>query len=146
MRYKRELEEKLGQAVLAELRRLVRNGTIGVSRVKDMSYDYNMNVNTVYNDSRDKEEDIDLTMKQMLDRWCEITVCTLSPSVAQNKLLEILTESNCSNLAVNKIRQLCGAEESQVENSGTFKGNNNDRLIVFSSTNQPMGVPSHFAP
>ena len=122
MRYKHELEQKLGRGVVAELLHLVGTGAISRRQVKDMSYDYNMNVNTVYNDSHDKEEDIDLTMKQMLDRWCEITVCTLSPSVAQNKLLEILTESNCSNLAVHKIRQLCGAEESQVENSGTFKG------------------------
>ena len=126
MRFKQELEQKLGRAVVAELIHLVSTGAIGRSQVKEMSYEYNMNANMVYNDSRDKEEDIDLTMKQMLDRWCEITVCTLSPSVAQNKLLEILTESNCSNLAVHKIRQLCGAEESQVENSGTFKGSNDD--------------------
>ena len=126
MRYQKELEEKLGRDVLAELRRLVRIGHIGRHQVKDMSYDYNMDVNMIYNDSRDKET-IDTTMERMLDGWFEDTVCSLSQSEAQNKLLEILTESNCSNLAVHKIRQLCGAEESQVENSGTFKGNNNDQ-------------------
>lgn len=107
MRYQKELEEKLGRDVLAELRRLVRIGHIGRSRVKEMSYEHGMNVNTIYNDSRDKEETIDTTMERMLDGWFEDTVCSLSLSEAQNKLLEILRESRCSSLVVEEIRKLC---------------------------------------
>ena len=124
MRFKLELEQKLGQAVVAELTHLVVTGAIGRSQVKEMSYEHHMNVNMVYNDSRDKEENPDLTMKRMLDRWCEISVCFLSASDAQRKLLEILRESNCSPLTVHKISQLCGGEEASGENRGSFTGSN----------------------
>ena len=120
MKYRKEVEEKLGRAVVAELTHLVSTGAIGRSQVKEMSYEYNMNANTVYNDSRDKEENIDQTVKRMLDRWCEITVCSLSASAAQKKFVEILSESSCSPLAVHKISQLCGGEESSGESRRTY--------------------------
>ena len=97
----------------------------------EMSYQHNMNVNTVYSDSRDKEEKIDTTLERMLDGWYESSVCALSQSGAQSKLLEILRESSCSNLVLEGIRKLCqapgggGAEgDSSVENRGTFIGDN----------------------
>ena len=51
MKYSKELEEKLGRAVVRELRRLVSIGHIGRSQVKEMSYQHNMDVNTVYNET-----------------------------------------------------------------------------------------------
>ena len=87
----------------------------------EMSYQHNMNVNTVYNQSHDKEENIVLTMERMLDRWYEFTVCSLSQSEAQSKLQEILRESHCSNFVVDEIRKLCQAD-SLDENRGTFRG------------------------
>ena len=78
MRLKLELEERLGRAVVAELLRLVSIGHIGRRQVMEMSYQHNMNVNTVYNQSHDKEENIVLTMERMSDRWYEFTVCSLS--------------------------------------------------------------------
>ena len=107
MRFKLELEERLGRAVVAELLRLVGIGHIGRRQVMEMSYQHNMNVNTVYNQSHDKEENIVLTMERMLDRWYEFTVCSLTQSGAQSKLLEI--------------RKLCQAD-SLDENRGTFRG------------------------
>ena len=62
----------------------------------DMSNQHNMNVNTVYNQSQDKEENIVLTKERMFDRWYEFTVSSLSQSGAQSKLLEILRESHCT--------------------------------------------------
>ena len=96
MRFKLELEERLGRAVVAELLRLVSIGHIGRRQVMEMSYQHNMNVNTVYNQSHDKEVNIVLTMERMLDRWYEFTVCSLSQSEAQSKLQEILRESHCT--------------------------------------------------
>ena len=115
-------EERLGRAVVTELLRLV--GHIGRRQVMEMSYQHNMNVNTVYNQSHDKEENIVLTMERMLDRWYEFTVCSLSTSGAQSKLLEILRESHCSNFVVDEIRKLCqaGVGDSLDENRGTFRG------------------------
>ena len=124
MRFKLELEERLGRAVVAELLRLVSIGHIGRRQVMEMSYQHNMNVNTVYNQSHDKEENIVLTMERMLDRWYEFTVCSLSQSGAQSKLLEILRESHCSNFVVDEIRKLCQAD-SLDGNRGTFRGNLN---------------------
>ena len=115
-------EERLGRAVVTELLRLV--GHIGRRQVMEMSYQHNMNVNTVYNQSHDKEVNIVLTMERMLDRWYEFTVCSLSTSGAQNKLLEILRESHCSNFVVTEIRKLCRAD-SLDENRGTFIGSLN---------------------
>ena len=130
MKYRKELEEKLGLAVVVELRRLVSIGHIGRSQVKEMSYQHNMNVNTIYNDSHDKEEKIDTTMERMLDGWYESTVCSLSQSGAQRKLLEILRESSCSNLVLDGIRKLSqpagGGGDSSAENRGTFSGNNRE--------------------
>ena len=124
MRFKLELEERLGQAVVAELLRLVGIGHIGRRQVMEMSYQHNMNVNTVYNQSHDKEENIVLTMERMLDRWYEFTVCSLTMSGAQSKLLEILRESHCSNFVVDEIRKLCeaGGGDSLDENRGIFRG------------------------
>ena len=128
MKYSKELDEKLGPAVVAELRRLVSIGHVGRSQVKEMSYQHNMNVNTVYNQSHDKEENIVLTMERMLDRWYEITVWSLSQSGAQRKLVEILRESRCTNVVVEGIGTLChtpgAGGESLVEHTGTFSGNN----------------------
>ena len=130
MRFKLELENKLGRAVVAELTHLVGTGAISRSQVKEMSYEHNVNVNTVYNDSHDKEENIVTTMEGMLDSWYESNVCSLSQSGAQSKLLEILRESRCSNLVVEGIGKLCqapggGAEgDSSAENRGTFSGRN----------------------
>ena len=95
MRFKLELEEKLDPAVVAELRRLVSIGHIERSQVKEMSYQHNMNVNTIYNDCDERKEKIELTMERMLDRWYEITVWSLSQPAAQRKLVEILKESRC---------------------------------------------------
>ena len=100
-------EERLGRAVVTELLRLV--GHIGRRQVMEMSYQHNMNVNTVYNQSHDKEENIVLTMERMLDRWYEFTICSLSTSEAQSKLLDILRESHCSKFVVEEIRKLCQA-------------------------------------
>ena len=130
MRFKRELEQKLGRAVLAELTHLVVTGAIGKSQIKEMSYEHHMNVNTVYNQGQEdkQEEDIQLTLEMMLDRWYEVSVCSLSASVAQNKLLEILEGSGCSNLVVHTIRELCqavgGRAEFSSEERGSFRGNN----------------------
>ena len=120
----------LGRAVVTELRRLVSIGHIGRSQVKEMSYQHNMDVNMIYNDSDDRKENIDTTLDRMLEGWYESTVWSLSQSGAQSKLLEILRESSCSNLVVEGIGKLCqapegGAEgEFSAENRGTFSGNN----------------------
>ena len=126
MRFKLELEAKLGQAVVAELTRLVSTGAIRRREVKEMSYEHHMNVNTVYNQGQeDKQEDIQLTLERMLDRWYELSVCSLSASAAQSKLLEILEGSGCSNLAVHTIRDLCQAVGGGGgEERGSFRGNN----------------------
>ena len=124
MKYRYELEEKLGRAVVAELIHLVSTGAIGRSQVKEMSYQHNMDVNMIYNDSEDRKENIVTTLEGMLDGWYESTVCLLSQSGAQSKLLEILRESRCSNLVVEGIGKLCqapgagGGEESSGENKG----------------------------
>ena len=127
MRFKLELEAKLGRAVVAELTHLVGTGAIRRREVKEMSYEHNMNVNTVYSQGQDKEENIELTLERMLDRWCELSVCSLSASAAQTKLLDILEESGCSPLVVQKIRQLCqaagGGAEFSGEQRGSFRGN-----------------------
>ena len=106
MKYRKEVEEKLGRAVVSELRRLVSIGHIGRSQVKEMSYQHNMDVNMIYNDSDDRKENIVTTLEGMLDGWYKSTVCLLSQSGAQSKLLEILRESRCSNLVLDGIRKL----------------------------------------
>ena len=132
MRFKLELEERLGHPVVAELLRLVSIGHIGRRQVMEMSYQHNMNVNTVYNQSHDKEENIVLTMERMLDRWYEFTVCSLSQSGVQSRLLEILRESRCSSLVVEEIAKLChtageGGESSEV----TWRGINTDQSLFY---------------
>ena len=126
MKYRKELEEKLGRAVVTELRRLVSIGHIKKNQVKEMSYQHNMDVNMIYNDSDDRKENIDTTLDRMLDGWYESTVCSLSQSGAQSKLLEILRESSCSNLVLEGIGKLCqpagGEGGSSAENRGTFSG------------------------
>ena len=133
MKYIKELEEKLGRAVVSELRRLVSKGHIGRSQVKEMSYQHNMDVNMIYNDSDDRKENIDTTLDRMLDGWYESTVCSLSQSGAQRKLLEILKESRCSNLVVEGIGKLCqapgGGAESSGENKGNLRGKNIDLSV-----------------
>ena len=133
MKYSKEVEEKLGRAVVRELRRLVSKGHIGKNQVKEMSYQHNMDVNMIYNDSHDKEENIVTTMEGMLEGWYESTVCSLSQSGAQSKLLEILRESSCSNLVVEGIGKLCqapgGGAESSGENKGNLRGKNIDLSV-----------------
>ena len=118
-------EEKLGQASVAKLTHLLETGAIERSQVKELSYEHNMNVNPVYNDSHDKEENIVLTMERMLDRWYEMKVYSLSPSEARDKLLEILSESHCSPFVVDEMRKACKTGgEGQSSGDKTGSGSN----------------------
>ena len=91
-------------------------------QVMEMSYEHNM----IYNHSNGKEENIEAILERMLDHWYEITVCSLSPLAAQNKLLEILKESRCSPFVVHKVRNLCqtaeGGRKFLDENRESFRG------------------------
>ena len=101
MRFKLELEERLGRAVVTELLRLVGIGHIGRSQVMDMSYQHNMNVFNTF-DSRKEDERIEVTMERMLDRWYELVVCNLSSSEARLELLRIV-EDTCPSLVAAKM-------------------------------------------
>ena len=105
LKFKAELEEKLGRAILVKLFEFINQGVITEGHLKKISYQHNMNVFTTF-DSRGKEERIEVTMERMLDRWFEDTVCKLTTFETFQELLRILKESGCSNLVIEETGKL----------------------------------------
>ena len=104
LRNRHTLEEKLGRPVLAKLFELVRKGSIQKSHVKDLSYDYNLNLYTTYTRGVDRDDLLETIVQDMLDQWCDQTLGSLPPAEASQLLLHHLEET-CSSFVVHSIRE-----------------------------------------
>ena len=78
LRNRHTLEEKLGRPVLVKLFELVRKGSIQKSHVKDLSYDYNLNLYTTYTRGVERDDLLESILEDMLDAWCDQTLGSLS--------------------------------------------------------------------
>ena len=88
LRHQTRLEEKLGRAVLAKLFGFVGRGVINKYHIDRMSYEHNMNVFTVFTESSDREEPVEVIMERMVDSWYEETPLNQSKQSIKLKLFE----------------------------------------------------------
>ena len=99
-----ELKLKLGDNTVEQLRILIRKGSITRQHIQTMS-DY-IGLRYFFNDHQHRLDSLEL-MDQILLKWFEEELYDLDSTAARQRLIEILTESRCSDYVISEVGRKC---------------------------------------